>query len=102
MICLPSLFYVAISLVSLYIQYSFTTVVTTGMLFHFVFIVLWAIFLYLLCMINWSSVAWVLVVTPFVVGYFILKLFLEAAISDPSILLPYGTPVPYTSPTKSK
>ena len=97
--CAPSLFYFIISLVSLFMQYKFTTVITFGITFHLIFIIIWTILLYFLCIQNLGNIAWFLVVLPFIIGYFMLQILLEKARTDPSILLQFGTPNPKTIPT---
>jgi hypothetical protein len=83
-------------------QYKFTTVITVGILFHMVFIIIWTILLYFLCIQNWGNTAWLLVVFPFIIGYFMLQILLEKAIKDPSILLQFGTPNPKITPGFTK
>jgi len=80
-------------------QYNFTTVITFGIIFHLIFIIIWTILLYFLCIQNWGNIAWLLVVLPFIIGYFMLQILLEKAKKDPSILLQFGTPNPKTIPT---
>ena len=94
--CGPAIFYATIAFVPLYMQFNFNSSITNGFLVHLVFTILWIIMLYFLCKFNLNNIGWVLVALPYVIGYFILRIFIAEAIYIPNFITQF-TPNPKAS-----
>ena len=94
--CPATITYIVLSVISLYLQYNSNQKFTTGFFIHIVFSSLWTYMLNYLCTMNMQTTAWLLVMLPYVLGFYIMMVVLEQAVLDPSTLLQYGTPIPTT------
>ena len=90
--CGPSIFYATIAIIPLYLQYNFKDIITIGLIYHVSFTIIWITLLWFLCKYNLNNIGWILVALPYVFAYFIMKIFLQQAISNPRILLQVETP----------
>ena len=87
----PSIIYIFLAIPLLYSQLSYRYIISIGFIFHLIFVIVWSYFLYFLCKYGFANIAWILCILPYVFGYFILRILLEQAISNPSILLSINT-----------